>query len=123
MYLPKDGVDRPSNDSTPCSNAAVSITDRSSQDFVALMLEGARTSLATYGRDFPFLRTPVFLGHGTDDAYVDVSLGCQARVVLSDIGFDVTWKEYVGAEQEGHGYKEPEELDDIAWVLSNIATA
>lgn len=123
MYLPKVGDDRPSNESTPSSNAAESITDGGSRDFVTSMLKGARTSLATHGREFSFLKTPLFLGHGTDDVYVDVSLGRQAKVVLSDIGFDVTWKEYFGSEQEGHWYKEPEELDDIASILSTIATA
>ncbi|KIW70622.1 hypothetical protein PV04_02875 [Phialophora macrospora] len=122
-YLPGVGVDGPSNDSRPGSNATDSITDGGSQDFVRSMLEGARISIASHGRDYPLLTTPVFLGHGTDDAYVDVSLGRQTKVVLSGIGFDVTWKEYVGAEQEGHWYKEPQELDDIARFLSTIATA
>ena len=46
--------------------------------------------------------TPVFLGYGVDDAYVDVELGRQARDVLVQAGMDVEWREYVGAEQEGY---------------------
>ncbi|KAI9170775.1 Acyl-protein thioesterase 1 [Paramyrothecium foliicola] len=57
--------------------------------------------------------TTVFLGHGTDDAFMDVEHGRQARDVLSRLGFQVEWREYEGAEQEGHWLKEPEELDDI----------
>ncbi|KAJ3499535.1 hypothetical protein NLG97_g242 [Lecanicillium saksenae] len=55
----------------------------------------------------------VFLGHGLDDAYVDVELGRQARHVLSAAGFDVEWKEYSGAEEEGHWLQEPNEMDDV----------
>ncbi len=58
-------------------------------------------------------QTKVFLGHGLDDAYIDVELGRQARRVLSDAGFDVEWKEYSGAEEEGHWLQEPNEMDDI----------
>ncbi|KAL2209270.1 alpha/beta-hydrolase [Sarocladium strictum] len=64
--------------------------------------------------------TPVFLGHGTDDAYVDVELGRQARGVFSRAGCIVEWKEYAGAEQEGHWLKAPEEMDDIAHFLQRI---
>lgn len=60
---------------------------------------------------------PVFQGHGTDDAYVDVELGRQARQVLSRAGFAVEWKTYSGADQEGHWLKAPEELEDIARFL------
>lgn len=94
----------------------------SSQSFVSSILEATKASLIHYGGDHPLLSTPVFLGHGTDDAYVDVSLGRQARDILSDIGFNVTWREYVGAEQEGHWYKEPEELGDIAQFLATTGT-
>ncbi|CEJ95031.1 hypothetical protein VHEMI10534 [[Torrubiella] hemipterigena] len=55
----------------------------------------------------------VFLGHGLDDAYVDASLGRQARHVLTAAGFEVEWKEYSGADQEGHWLQEPTEMDDI----------
>lgn len=55
----------------------------------------------------------VFIGHGVDDAYVDVMLGRQAAHVLTQAGFQVEWKEYSGAEEEGHWFKVPEQMDDI----------
>ncbi|KAJ4129850.1 hypothetical protein NW768_006820 [Fusarium equiseti] len=58
--------------------------------------------------------TPIFLGHGTDDAYVDVELGRQARDVFTKVGYSVDWKEYTGAELEGHWIKAPEELEDLS---------
>ncbi|KAI1072991.1 hypothetical protein LB507_009086 [Fusarium sp. FIESC RH6] len=61
----------------------------------------------------PNRSAPVFLGHGTDDAYVDVELGRQARDVLTQVGYSVEWKEYTGAELEGHWIKAPEELEDL----------
>jgi acetyl esterase/lipase len=66
----------------------------------------------------PLMSTPVFIGHGSDDAYVDVILGRQARDVLRQFGFNVEWREYSGADQEGHWLKCPEEVDDIASFLS-----
>ncbi|KAI0132913.1 Alpha/Beta hydrolase protein [Xylariales sp. AK1849] len=65
----------------------------------------------------PLLSIPVFLGHGIDDAYVDIELGRQAAYTLRKIGLKVEWHEYSGAEQEGHWLKEPEELDDIIRFL------
>lgn len=63
----------------------------------------------------------VFLGHGADDAYVDVTLGRQARNVLSKAGFEVDWKEYSGAEEEGHWFKVPEQMDDIyRFIVDNM---
>ena len=67
------------------------------------------------------LSTPVFLGHGADDAYVDVELGQQAKAVLEQAGMRVQWKQYSGAEQEGHWLKEPEELDDIVEFLGRVS--
>lgn len=61
--------------------------------------------------------TPIFLGHGTDDAYVDVELGRHGFRVLQSVGAKLTWREYVGAEQEGHWFKMPEETDDIVQFL------
>jgi lysophospholipase II len=63
---------------------------------------------------------PIFLGHGSDDAYVDVELGRQANRLLSQIGFMVEWKEYAGAEQEGHWLKVPDEMDDIVHFLKKV---
>lgn len=64
---------------------------------------------------------PVFLGHGTDDAYVDVELGRQAKDVISRVGWTVDWNEYSGADQEGHWLKGPEEVDDIVLFLRSVA--
>ncbi|CAK7215662.1 hypothetical protein SCUCBS95973_002551 [Sporothrix curviconia] len=71
--------------------------------------------------DTSVLTTPVFLGHGRDDAYVDVQLGQQVRQLLADAGFaSVEWHDYEGAEQEGHWLKEPEEMDDLARFLATV---
>lgn len=88
--------------------------------FVNSMMGATRQLLLEYGGSHALPSTPVFLGHGTDDAYVDVSLGRQARAVLTKIGILVQWKEYAGAEEEGHWFKEPEELDDIAAFFQAI---
>ncbi|KFA78624.1 hypothetical protein S40288_06976 [Stachybotrys chartarum IBT 40288] len=80
-------------------------------EFVRIMTEGGSRS---------WVDTPVFPGHGIDDAYVDVELGRQARDALTSLGMKVEWKEYQGAEQEGHWLKEPEEIDDIFQFLSKI---
>ncbi|KAL2752125.1 hypothetical protein ACRALDRAFT_1058903 [Sodiomyces alcalophilus JCM 7366] len=61
--------------------------------------------------------TPVFMGHGTDDAYVDVELGRQAAHILAQGGWKVEWNEYVGAEEEGHWFKVPDEMDAICEFL------
>ncbi len=66
------------------------------------------------------LSTPVFLGHGADDGVVDVELGREARRVLDRTGFNVEWKEYSGAEEQGHWLKAPEEVDDISKFLTAI---
>ncbi|KAF8247889.1 alpha/beta-hydrolase [Wilcoxina mikolae CBS 423.85] len=72
------------------------------------------------GRDE--LKIPVFLGHGTDDAWVSVELGKRARDVLTELGMEVTWREYEGAEEEGHWLKEPEEFDDIVKFLETVVS-
>ena len=66
---------------------------------------------------------PVFLGHGVDDAYVDVELGRQAAGTLERLGMKVEWNEYSGAEEEGHWFKVPEEMDDIHKFLNVTSTA
>ncbi|KIH91839.1 hypothetical protein SPBR_01933 [Sporothrix brasiliensis 5110] len=67
------------------------------------------------------LTAPVFLGHGRDDAYVDMELGRQAHKLLVNVGFtSVEWHDYEGAEQEGHWLKEPEEMDDLARFLEAV---
>lgn len=59
------------------------------------------------------LSTPVFLSHGTDDAWVSVELGRQASQILHNIMTDVEWHEFTGAEGDGHWVKEPEGFDQI----------
>lgn len=66
------------------------------------------------------LSTPVMLGRGSDDAYVDIELGSQARDTLTGVGFAVEWKVYEGAEQEGHWFKTPEQIDDMANFFSRL---
>ena len=62
----------------------------------------------------------VFMGHGVDDAYVNVDLGREATKLLSMAGFKVQRKEYRGAELEGHWLKIPEQIDDIYDFLMNF---
>ena len=63
---------------------------------------------------------PVVLGHGTDDACADVSLGLRARDLLCALGLEVTWKEYTNAEAEAHRIKEPEQVMDIVDFLLQL---
>ncbi|KAK7402915.1 hypothetical protein QQX98_011313 [Neonectria punicea] len=56
---------------------------------------------------------PVLLGHGVDDAYVDVELGRQAARILSKAGHIVDRREYSGAEQEGHWFQVPDQMDHV----------
>jgi predicted esterase len=63
------------------------------------------------------LSTPVLLLHGTDDAWIDVGLGRQAYRTLTNAGMHVDWKEYSGAENEGHWIREPEGFDAIVTFL------
>ncbi len=65
----------------------------------------------------PALSTPVLLGHGTDDAWVPVELGRQAFRILREAMEQVEWKEFTGAEGEGHWIKEPEGFDHILEFL------
>ncbi|MCJ1419024.1 hypothetical protein MMC32_005375 [Xylographa parallela] len=60
------------------------------------------------------LRTPVFLGHGTADLTVDVTLGEGAASTLESLGMDVRWVPY---KDFYHWYKEPEEIDDVVAFL------
>lgn len=60
------------------------------------------------------LRPLGLLGHGTDDAVVDISLGREASDLLLALGYDARWKEYSGASLEGHWFQEPNQMDDIS---------
>lgn len=66
-----------------------------------------------------YLKTPVFLGHGSADPKVSVDLGRRIASILSDgFGMDVTWKAY---EEFGHCYKVPDEIDDVLRFLKEKA--
>lgn len=64
--------------------------------------------------------TPILLLHGTDDAFVDFELGQRARRNLVNMGFQVDWNEYSGAENDGHWIKEPEGFDAIVGFLHGV---
>ena len=101
------------------TNIELNCTPSSPQHFMDSVL----SSLMNGTGNHALASTPVFLGHGTDDAYVDVSLGREARDLLISLGFEnLLWREYTGAEQEGHWFKEPEQFDDIANFLVTILT-
>ncbi|PKY05544.1 alpha/beta-hydrolase [Aspergillus campestris IBT 28561] len=63
--------------------------------------------------DTSILSTPVFLSHGTDDAWVPVEQGRQAAQILQQSTIQVEWNEFSGAEGDGHWIKEPEGFDQI----------
>jgi lysophospholipase II len=67
-----------------------------------------------------FPLSPIFLGHGIDDAYVDVELGRAAKEALTKAGYATEWAEYEGADEEGHWLKEPEQINDIASFLERV---
>ncbi|EFR04115.1 hypothetical protein MGYG_07122 [Nannizzia gypsea CBS 118893] len=66
------------------------------------------------------LSTPVILLHGADDAWVGVELGRQAHAGLVKLGMPAVFKEYTGADNDGHWVKEPEGVDDIVRFLMSI---
>ncbi|CAK1359989.1 hypothetical protein CB0940_06104 [Cercospora beticola] len=65
------------------------------------------------GSKLPWTRTPIFLGHGKSDEKVKMAKGAKAAECLQSLGLQVTWREY----DEGHWYKVPDEIDDIARFL------
>ena len=91
-----------------------------SDAFVVDMLPAWHPVVSSRDADKSARVTPIFLGHGVDDAVVDVELGRQAQDVLTNVGFQTGWKEYSGAELEGHWLKTPEQIDDIASVLMRV---
>lgn len=91
-----------------------------SDTFVEDMMSAWSRSVANQTSGRQLLSTPVLLGHGVDDGVVDVDHGRQAQQVLGDVGFEVEWEEYSGAELEGHWLKTPEQIDGIAAFLIKV---
>ncbi|KAJ6781447.1 hypothetical protein PWT90_05206 [Aphanocladium album] len=93
-------------------------------EFIKLVLGKSEIDLLHGGRSTPYeaqgKKLPVFLSHGRDDAYVDVSLGREARDVTIAAGFEVVWKEFEGAEQEGHWLQSPNQMDDICNFIATL---
>ncbi|KAI9688805.1 MAG: hypothetical protein M1822_001162 [Bathelium mastoideum] len=61
----------------------------------------------------PFLKTPIFLGHGMQDEKVPIERGHEARDCLAAFEVDLTWKTY---ERLGHWYS-GELLADLTQFL------
>lgn len=105
-----------------CNTAETASDGNPSDIFVADMMP-TLGPLAVSPNDRVLLSTPVFLGHGVDDAVVDVELGRQAEQVLTSVGFQVEWKEYSGAELEGHWFKTPEQVEDTVAFMATVTSA
>ena len=58
--------------------------------------------------------TPVFLGHGLQDVKVRTEWGEEMRDALRILGMNIAWKGYDGLE---HGYKVPDEIEDVSKLL------
>lgn len=85
---------------------------------IALDIAGdAVVDLITIHSKPDLLETPLLFGHGVDDAYVDADLSREVYQVLKKTGFKGKWKEYSGAEQEGHWLQTPDQVNDIIQFL------
>ncbi|KIH87818.1 phospholipase/carboxylesterase [Sporothrix brasiliensis 5110] len=71
----------------------------------------------TLSRDCTACRTPIFLGHGSDDEKVPCSLGTAMADTVAKADYNVEFKMYEGL---GHWYKIPDEIDDIANFLRRV---
>lgn len=102
-----------------CMNDGQDLPDMRAQDIIRSFQEilGIKEPPQAESNVHSVQSTPVFIGHGTDDKVIDISLGRQASDILSSIGVRVDWKEYSGAERDGHWVKEPEEFDDVVTFL------
>lgn len=88
-------------------------------DLVTSFLDilGIDSFISTEGLSQNLQRTPVYLGHGTDDVPVSVTNCHELTAVFQGLGVKVEAREYTGAGREGHWVKEPEQLDDIVRFL------
>ena len=59
--------------------------------------------------------TPIFVAHGTRDPVVDVRLGDEARRLLEEAGYSVTWHSYPIPHSVS-----PEELTHVAAWLRRV---
>lgn len=80
-------------------------------DFFNDTIAHSESSPADAVSDLSILSTPVFLSHGTDDPWISVELGRQAFHAVRQVMDNVEWREFTGAENDGHWIKEPEGFD------------
>ncbi|EEQ84384.1 hypothetical protein, variant [Blastomyces dermatitidis ER-3] len=69
--------------------------------------------LPSSSHDFPFQRTPLFLGHGVEDMTVPIRLGREAVTCFESLGMNVSWNEYEGL---GHWYTDSMLSDFVKFV-------
>lgn len=82
-----------------------------------LVLSGYLPLMSTFAKERNAVNqlTPVFMGHGTIDNVVPMSLGVASRAQLTQAGYGVEWHEYPMM----HGVCE-EELADVSRWLSKV---
>ncbi|KAJ5678141.1 uncharacterized protein N7477_003774 [Penicillium maclennaniae] len=85
-------------------------------------IAGPNIHQVTEETDKSVLSTPVFLSHGSDDRLVSVRHFRRALHVLRDVGFSTEWKEFVGAEAEGHWIKQPEGIEYVVEFIQRQAS-
>lgn len=98
------------------------LIQRSVAGFLLNTISGTEISQTHETIDISILSTPVFLSHGSDDAWVPVDLGRQAARVLQQIQIPVQWHGFIGAEGDGHWVKEPEGFDQILHFLEECCS-
>ncbi|KAF5024809.1 hypothetical protein F66182_3125 [Fusarium sp. NRRL 66182] len=84
------------------------------QRAIAELREEAELDPVPPATSFPFLETPVFVGHGQKDTDVEWCHGRRAADLLEHMGVDVEFKTYPGL---AHWYC-PEELGDIVQFMN-----
>lgn len=109
----EDGDNDGKDDSPPPIQALNLVRDILSMDKI-----DSRDTIDGY--NYPNLATPVFLGHGREDAKVNCGLGEDAATALQTLGMEVTWRCY---PELGHWYKIPDEIDEIVeFITGKMAT-
>ncbi|KAI9664424.1 MAG: hypothetical protein M1829_005817 [Trizodia sp. TS-e1964] len=84
-------------------------------DLVLPAVSFLRTKLDKPGPAFPlaFQATPLFLGHGVEDAKIPLHLGLEMSACLSSVGMEVSWKQY---DELGHWFSKDMLLDMIVFL-------